>query len=161
MGLCTGTGLGCPWARPTLNTSGAAYRWTGSLGGSWLKILILRLISGVEHAGAGHWCPPEAQTPGEQTSRAEDLKISRHIGTILVRSSTSTSLSQGGSNQVRTFTAITLSAIFGIVEISNIKIFYSNRPITLIFILFIDHSIVEEFMFINKISVENLRIYSY
>ena len=159
MGLCTGTGLGCPWARPTLNTSGAAYRWTGSLGGSWLKILILRLISGVEHAGAGHWCPPEAQAPREQTSRAEDLKISRHIGTILVRSSTSTSLSQGGSNQVRTFTEITLSAIVGIVEISNIKIFYRNRP--LIFILFIDHSIVEEFMFINKISVENLRIYSY
>ena len=47
------------------------------------------------------------------------------------------------------------------VEISNIKILYCNRPITLIFILFIDHSIVEEFMFINKISVENLRIYSY
>ena len=55
-----------------------------------------------------------------------------------------------------------LSQHVGIVEISNIKIFYrNNRLNTLIFILFIDHSIVEEFMFINKISVENLRIYSY
>ena len=90
-----------------------------------MKILILRLISGVEHAGAGHGCPPEAETPGEQTSRAEDLKISRHIGTILVRSSTSTSLSQGGSNQVRTFTAITLSSIVGgIVDIFLISKFY-------------------------------------
>ena len=157
VGLCTGTGLGCPWARPTLNISGAAYRWTRSLGGSWLKILFL--TSHFRCRACRGWA--RMCSWGSNTWRAnitswgsEDIPAHwNYSGQIF-----HFHITQSGGEVIKS----ELSQHVGIVEISNIKIFYrNNRLNTLIFILFIDHSIVEEFMFINKISVENLRIYSY